>query len=41
MICQSQYDYGDEKALCLQQKEWICKGYISVIFHTAEKKTPQ
>lgn len=40
MFCQSQYDYGDENTLSLQQKEWICKGYISLISHTAKKQTP-
>lgn len=31
MFCQNQYDYGDENAGRLQQKEWIRKGYISLI----------
>lgn len=40
MFCQNQCDYGDENAVRLQQKEWICEGYISLISHTAMKQPP-
>lgn len=40
MFFQNQCDYGDANSLRLQQKEWICKGNISLISRTAEEQTP-